>query len=93
MIALRQSREAANWQLKRLQREARHKHTPVSKDALEFARCFMIWTTLKKTDSETRLILELYRLRWQIELVFKRMKSILGLGHLPKADPKCKGVA
>ena len=32
-------------------------------------------------------ILDLYRLRWQIELVFKRMKSILGLGHLPKKDP------
>jgi hypothetical protein len=26
-------------------------------------------------------------LRWQIELVFKRMKSILGLGHLSKKDP------
>jgi len=87
LIALRQSREAANWQLKRLQREARHKHTPLSKDALEFAHYFMMWTTLKKSDSETRLILELYRLRWQIELVFKRMKSILGLGHLPKGIP------
>jgi hypothetical protein len=32
-------------------------------------------------------VLEFYRLRWQIELVFKRMKSILGLGHLPKKDP------
>ncbi len=86
LIALRQSREAANWQLKRLQREARHKHSPLSKDALEFAHYFMVWTTLR-SDLEARLILELYRLRWQIELVFKRMKSILGLGHLPKADP------
>lgn len=86
LIALRQSVEAANWQLKRLQREARHKHTPLSKDALEFAHYFMVWTSLR-SDPEARLILELYRLRWQIELVFKRMKSILGLGHLPKADP------
>ena len=23
-------------------------------------------------------------MRWQIELAFKRMKSIMGLGHLPK---------
>ena len=28
----------------------------------------------------------MYRGRWQIELVFKRLKSILGLGHLRKVD-------
>ena len=31
-------------------------------------------------------MLLLYRARWQIELAFKRLKSILGLGHLPKYD-------
>ena len=29
----------------------------------------------------------MYRLRWQIELVFKRMKSIMTLGQRPKRDP------
>ena len=29
-------------------------------------------------------VLELYRVRWQIELAFKRMKSIMGFGQLPK---------
>jgi hypothetical protein len=33
-------------------------------------------------------VLELYRLRWQIELVFKRMKTIVQLGHLPKHDQR-----
>jgi len=46
----------------------------------------MVWTTVPKTVTSSQ-ILDLYRLRWQIELVFKRMKSILGLGHLPKTDP------
>ena len=32
----------------------------------------------------THEALRTYRLRWQIELVFKRMKSIMGLGLLPK---------
>ena len=46
----------------------------------------MVWTTVAKTVTSSQ-ILDLYRLRWQIELVFKRMKSILGLGHRPKTDP------
>jgi hypothetical protein len=29
----------------------------------------------------------MYRGRWQIERAFKRLKSILGLGHLKKFDP------
>ena len=29
-------------------------------------------------------VLSWYRCRWQIELCFKRMKSLLGLGELPK---------
>src|SRR5918998_1452705 len=28
-------------------------------------------------------VLEAYRLRWQVELAFKRLKSLLGLGRLP----------
>lgn len=29
----------------------------------------------------------MYRARWQIELVFKQLKSLAGLGHLKKHDP------
>jgi IS4 transposase len=29
-------------------------------------------------------ILETYRYRWQVEMYFKRLKSILGFGELPK---------
>jgi IS4 transposase len=29
-------------------------------------------------------VLEAYRYRWQIELVFKRLKQIVQLSHLPK---------
>ena len=31
-------------------------------------------------------MLEWYRLRWQVELVFKHFKSLAQLGHLPKYD-------
>ena len=33
-------------------------------------------------------VLEYYRFRWQIELVFKRLKSLLAIGHLPKHDAR-----
>ncbi|MBI5090957.1 MAG: transposase [Candidatus Hydrogenedentes bacterium] len=33
-------------------------------------------------------MLELYRARWQIETCFKKLKSVIGFGHLPKYDPR-----
>jgi hypothetical protein len=86
LIALRQSSEATQLVRRRLRRRAQRNQETVSADSLEFAEYFLIWTTLSQVFS-TASILEFYRLRWQIELVFKRMKSILGLGHLPKKDP------
>jgi len=32
-------------------------------------------------------ILDLYRLRWQVELYFKRLKSLLGFGDIPNKTP------
>jgi len=39
-------------------------------------------TSLPETFT-AREILDIYRMRWQVELVFKRYKSILGLGSIP----------
>ena len=39
-----------------------------------------------ESEFSAKEILEWYRLRWQIELVFKRFKQIAALGHLPKYD-------
>ena len=86
LIVLRQSVEATRWAHKRMLRRAQRSRLNVTTEALEFAEYFMVWTTLSKTVTSAQ-VLEFYRLRWQIELVFKRMKSILGLGHLPKTDP------
>lgn len=45
----------------------------------------VIWvlTTLPASSQSAAQILELYRLRWQIELLFKRLKSLLHLDTLP----------
>ena len=56
-------------------------------ETLEAAKYVFVFTTVPRTDLSARQALEMYRGRWQIELVFKRLKSILGLGHLRKTDP------
>ena len=86
LIALRQSAEATRRAQRHLRRRAQQGQGTASAEALEFAAYFMVWTTLSAA-FPAAAILDLYRLRWQMELVFKRMKSILGLGHLPKKDP------
>lgn len=55
-------------------------------ETLEAAAYTMVFTTLKRDEFKPAKILEMYRGRWQVELAFKRLKSLLGLGHLKKTD-------
>jgi Transposase DDE domain len=87
LIVARKSRQAAARDRHRLLQAASKKQRSLSADSLETARYFFLWTTLPTAWDRVR-ILNLYRCRWQIELAFKRMKSIMGLGHLPKKDPE-----
>lgn len=59
----------------------------VSARATEAAEYFLLWTNLEEGTAQTQEVLELYRLRWQVELAFKRLKSLMSLGQLPKKDP------
>jgi len=86
VIALKRSEEATRHARHRLEVNASKKQKKVSPQSWEAAQYFFVWTTLADQFLAPE-VLELYRLRWQIELAFKRMKSILGLGHLPKKDP------
>ena len=48
----------------------------------------MLGTSLNADTFSPEQILELYRLRWRAEIAFKRLKSIMQLGQLPKTDPE-----
>ena len=51
----------------------------------------MVLTSLPTQWGPARKVLELYRHRWQVELAFKRLKSLLALGHVPKStDPSSR---
>lgn len=49
---------------------------------LALAGWVLIWTTLPPTVLPTATIMGLYRLRWQVELAIKRLKSILNIDQL-----------
>ena len=68
-----------------IQQEARKKDRIVRPHTLEAAGYVIVVTTL--TEPDAAAIMEFYRQRWQIELAFKRLKSLLQLGHLKKFDP------
>ena len=67
-----------------IQQEARKKQRTVQPQTLEAAGYVIVVTTL--TEPSAAAIMEFYRRRWQIELAFKRLKSLLQLGHLKKID-------
>ena len=48
----------------------------------------MLLTTLDAAAWPVERVMALYRLRWQIELAFKRLKSQLRLAELPAKDPQ-----
>ena len=67
-----------------IQQEARKKGRTVRPQTLEAAGYVIVLTTLMQPSAAA--IMEFYRRRWQIELAFKRLKSLLQLGHLKKVD-------
>ena len=87
LLIVRKSRQSAAQARQQLQQVASRKQKPVSRESLEAAQYFFLWTSLTASWSRFQ-VLDLYRSRWQIELAFKRMKSLMGLGHLPKKDPE-----
>jgi len=85
VCALKKSKEAAEKAKQRARHESTKKGHTIQPETLEAAEYTFVFTTLDRT-YRPEFILELYRGRWQIELVFKRLKSIIGLGHLKKTD-------
>lgn len=86
LCGIRKSEEAierAHRRLVRKQQKGKPCDTPENR---EYACYVLVFTTLPKRRASTSQVLECYRLRWQIELIFKRFKSLIQLGHVPKQD-------
>ena len=84
LVAVKRDRWSACLERRALRKRASKKQKKLSRTALFLAGYFFVWTDVPAAMLDAAAVLAWYRCRWQIELYFKRMKSILGLGDLPK---------
>jgi hypothetical protein len=83
LIAVRKPQQAAAEARRKARREAQRGGHTVSKQTLDAADWVILITSLKPQDFTADDVLALYRLRWRIELGFKRLKSLIGLKGPP----------
>ena len=86
ICVVRKSKAAIDHAIKKLEREASKNGSQLQPETLIYAEYIMVLTTFPEDQYPSVMILEWYRFRWQIELLFKRFKQIAQLGHLPKHD-------
>jgi Transposase DDE domain len=83
LVAIRKPPQAADEARRKARREAQRGGHTVSKQTLDAADWVILITSLKPDDFTTADVIALYRLRWRIELGFKRLKSLIGLKGPP----------
>lgn len=88
VCAIKKNRHATEKAQQKVHRQGQKNGCQVQPETLEAAGYVFVFTTTESCELSPAAVLEMYRGRWQIELVFKRLKSILGLGHLRKSDLK-----
>lgn len=74
-------------------RKAKERQTNIKKETLIYAEWVMLMTTLDFDEYAPDLLLQMYRARWQIELLFKRIKQSLHVTQLRPASLEHSKVA
>jgi hypothetical protein len=87
LIIWRKTPEQAQAEQKRLLKNAKKRGTKVDPRSLEAAKYVMLLTSLPADAFPACDVLAIYRFRWQIELAFKRMKSLAGLDEIAAKEP------
>jgi DDE family transposase len=88
LIALVLPQEQAEALRRQKQRQARDKGRKLSPEALFLAGFVLLVTTLPAPSWSAERLLELYRARWQVEVLFKRIKAVLSMHLLPAQPPQ-----
>ena len=88
LIIARKPAAATERQQVRLRRKASRKGHKTDPRALRTAGFMMLLTSLSGERATAEEVVRLYRMRWQIELAFKRLKSLGGFAELRASDPR-----
>lgn len=88
LVAVKKPAQAAADARRKARRDAQRGGHQLSKKTLDAADWVIMVTSLKRKDFATTDVLALYRLRWRIELGFKRLKSLIGLKGPPGTDER-----
>jgi len=88
LVALKKSPQAAEAARRTARREAQKGGHQISQATLVAADWLILVTSLPQAAFAAADILALYRLRWRIELAFKRLKSLVGLKRPPGTDAR-----
>ena len=83
LVVRRNTAEATEAARKRLRQKASRRQTRIDPRSLVAAGFLILATPLAEAEFPATEVLAVYRLRWQIELAFKRLKSLLHIGKLP----------
>ena len=89
LIIFRQHEEASARAVRAAKRQHSKKRSGMALQAMTLtsARFLMVLTSLPAETVTAAAVLAVYRLRWQVELAFKRLKSGLGIDRLLARDP------
>ncbi len=83
LIILRKTPEATEATRKTLRTQASRKQKTLDPKSLIAAEFLVLATSLPTEGYPAEAVLVAYRLRWQIELAFKRLKSLIHIDMLP----------
>jgi IS4 transposase len=82
LIARRKSPEAIEKAHKELRRHASRKQHDIDPRSYVAAEFLVLATSLPAEEFPAEQVLAVYRLRWQIELAFKRLKSLINIDEI-----------
>jgi hypothetical protein len=83
LVAVKKPPEAAEAAKCTARRNARKGGHTISQETLTAAEWVILITSLDTDSFPSSDVLDLYRLRWRVELAFKRLKSLIGLKGPP----------